>query len=153
MLIVPRRKKKAEARELSGIDSSSEEERFEISNPIIPYNAKENLKQTFQRSISLFKKVFDERDEILLVTDVLTTSNNHFLQRKLNCTPIVRHTLQLEVQFFMVKLIPRNKLLRIPNSEYTGAKKTFKLHRITFILKLFIGTVRLLSRRLKKKIF
>ncbi|MED3561504.1 DUF3885 domain-containing protein [Bacillus xiapuensis] len=56
--------------------------RFEISNPIIPHYAKENFKQTFQRSISLFKKVFDERDEILLVTDVLTTSNNHFLQRK-----------------------------------------------------------------------
>ncbi|WP_045521067.1 DUF3885 domain-containing protein [Neobacillus niacini] len=56
--------------------------RFEISNPIIPHYAIENLKQTFQRSITLFKKVFDERDEILLVTDVLTTRNNHFLQRK-----------------------------------------------------------------------
>ncbi|MEH7115986.1 DUF3885 domain-containing protein [Neobacillus vireti] len=56
--------------------------RFEISNPIIPYYAKENLKQTFQRSITLFKKVFDERDEILMVTDVVTTQNNNFLQRK-----------------------------------------------------------------------
>ncbi|MFP5115208.1 DUF3885 domain-containing protein [Bacillaceae bacterium C204] len=56
--------------------------RFEISNPIKPHYSKENLQQTFQRSITLFKKVFNERDEILLVTDVLTTRNNHFLQRK-----------------------------------------------------------------------
>ena len=56
--------------------------RFEISNPFIPFCAKENLQQTFHRSISLFKKVFEEKDEILLVTDVLTTSNNHFLQMK-----------------------------------------------------------------------
>ncbi|WHY88150.1 DUF3885 domain-containing protein [Neobacillus novalis] len=56
--------------------------RFEISNPMIPSYAKENLKQTFHRSISLFKKVFEERDEILLVTDVLTTSYNHILRKK-----------------------------------------------------------------------
>lgn len=56
--------------------------RFEISNPMIPFYAKENLKQTFHRSISLFKEVFEERDEILLVTDVLTTSCNHFLRNK-----------------------------------------------------------------------
>lgn len=56
--------------------------RFEISNPKIPRNVKENMKQTFQRSITLFNKVFDERDEILLVTDVRTSSNNHFLQKK-----------------------------------------------------------------------
>jgi hypothetical protein len=56
--------------------------RFEISHPMIPLYAKGNLKQTFLRSISLFKKVFEEKDEILFVTDVLTTSNNHFLQRK-----------------------------------------------------------------------
>jgi hypothetical protein len=56
--------------------------RFEISHPTIPHYSKENLKQTFQRSISLFKKVFEEKDEILFVTDVVTTSNNHFLQKK-----------------------------------------------------------------------
>lgn len=56
--------------------------RFEISNPMIPHNAKEYLIQPFQRSISLFKKVFEEKDEILFVTDVLTSSNNHFLQKK-----------------------------------------------------------------------
>ncbi|MEH7096936.1 DUF3885 domain-containing protein [Neobacillus vireti] len=56
--------------------------RFEISNPVIPTWARENLKQTFHRSISLFKKVFEQKDEILLVTDVLTTRNNQFLQMK-----------------------------------------------------------------------
>jgi Domain of unknown function (DUF3885) len=56
--------------------------RFEISNPMFPHYVKENLKQAFQRSISLFKNVFEEEDEILFVTDVLTTSKNHFLERK-----------------------------------------------------------------------
>ncbi|PGV53450.1 DUF3885 domain-containing protein [Bacillus sp. AFS037270] len=56
--------------------------RFEISNPLFPNDSKESWDQTFQRSISLFRKVFEERDVNLLVTDVLTTSDNHFLRRK-----------------------------------------------------------------------
>lgn len=56
--------------------------RFEISNPSIPIFAKENLHQTFYRTITLFEKIVDDEDEILLVTDVHTNKNNHFLDRK-----------------------------------------------------------------------
>ncbi|KMY51598.1 DUF3885 domain-containing protein [Peribacillus loiseleuriae] len=56
--------------------------RFEISHPRIPHYEKENLEQTFQRAITLFNKVFGEKDEILFVTDVHSTSNDLFLQRK-----------------------------------------------------------------------
>lgn len=55
--------------------------RFEVSHPWMPYYEKENLKQIFQRAITLFNKVFSEEDEILFVTDVHCTSSDLFLQR------------------------------------------------------------------------
>lgn len=56
--------------------------RFNIAAPMIPFYEKENLLQTFHRAIALFKEVFDEKDEILLLTDVNTTSRDLFLQRR-----------------------------------------------------------------------
>lgn len=56
--------------------------RFEIANPVIPYGHPDDLKQAFHRSIVLFDEVFDAEDEILLVTEVTTPSNNRYLQQK-----------------------------------------------------------------------
>ncbi|WP_342433517.1 DUF3885 domain-containing protein [Neobacillus sp. FSL H8-0543] len=56
--------------------------RFEIAPPMIPYYEKEYLQQTFDRAIALFKKVFDDNDEMLLVADVKTTCRDLFLQRR-----------------------------------------------------------------------
>ena len=56
--------------------------RFEISDPEIGFNRPDFMVQTFHRATTLFKEVFAEMDEILLVTDVLTKSDNTFLQHK-----------------------------------------------------------------------
>lgn len=55
--------------------------RFEISPPF-PHSEKELIEQAFDRSIFLFKKVFEENDDILLVTDVKTGRNDNYLQRR-----------------------------------------------------------------------
>lgn len=55
--------------------------RFEISPPF-PDDEKQKFKQTFERAITLFNKVFGENDHILLVTDVHSTRRDNFLQRK-----------------------------------------------------------------------
>ncbi|MFP7159381.1 hypothetical protein SFC34_26345 [Priestia aryabhattai] len=55
---------------------------FEISDPLILYYEKKHLKQAFHQSITLFDKVFGEEDEIIFVTDVHSTSDNLFLQRR-----------------------------------------------------------------------
>ena len=56
--------------------------RFEISNPSIPFSEKENLLQIFNRTTTLFEKIFDIEDEILFVTDVHANKNNPFLHKK-----------------------------------------------------------------------
>lgn len=56
--------------------------RFEIANPGIPYGHPDDLKQAFYRSIVLFDEVFGTKDELLVVTDVTTSSNNRYLQQK-----------------------------------------------------------------------
>lgn len=56
--------------------------RFEISNPSIPFSKQENLLQIFNRTTTLFEKIFDDEDEILFVTDVHTSKNNPFLYKK-----------------------------------------------------------------------
>jgi hypothetical protein len=56
--------------------------RFEIGEPGIPFYEKANLQQTFERAITLFKKVFADSDEMLLVTDVTSTSEDIFLQKR-----------------------------------------------------------------------
>ncbi|WP_394188749.1 DUF3885 domain-containing protein [Paenisporosarcina quisquiliarum] len=56
--------------------------RFEISNPFIAFSEKENLLQIFNRTTTLFEKIFDDEDEILFITDVHTSKNNPFLHKK-----------------------------------------------------------------------
>jgi hypothetical protein len=56
--------------------------RFEISAPWVSYYEKEHLKQAFDRAITLFKQVFADSDEMLLVTDVTSTREDLFLQRR-----------------------------------------------------------------------
>ncbi|ARJ37885.1 DUF3885 domain-containing protein [Sporosarcina sp. P16a] len=53
--------------------------RFEISASIA-FDEPDFLKQAFHRSSTLFEAVFEDEDEIILVTDVHTT--NHFLRKK-----------------------------------------------------------------------
>ncbi|GIN90023.1 hypothetical protein J22TS1_10740 [Siminovitchia terrae] len=56
--------------------------RFEISKPGRPHFEKDNLKQIFHRTNTLFDKVFGEEDELLFVTDVYTAKHSPLLQRK-----------------------------------------------------------------------
>jgi len=46
--------------------------RFEISDPLISSYEKDCLNQAFHRSITLFHRVFEEGDEILFITDVMS---------------------------------------------------------------------------------
>lgn len=56
--------------------------RFEISPPIRSNNEKEFFEQAFNRSITLFKKVFESSDEILLVTNVNTITKDLYIQKR-----------------------------------------------------------------------
>lgn len=55
--------------------------RFEISPPF-QIDEKQKFKQTFQRAITLFNKVFGVNDHILLVTDVHSIIWDNSLQKK-----------------------------------------------------------------------
>lgn len=57
--------------------------RFEIANPDIrEHEDKRNLQQIAERSTSIFNQVFQEEDEILLVTDIQCEKNDSFLQER-----------------------------------------------------------------------
>ena len=56
--------------------------RFEISMPFMEHDDKNNLQQILERSTSIFDNVFQETDEILLITDILCGNSNTFLQKR-----------------------------------------------------------------------
>lgn len=56
--------------------------RFQISIPGVEHEEKSNLQQIRERSICIFNKVFNEMDEILLVTDIQCEKNNTYLQKR-----------------------------------------------------------------------
>lgn len=56
--------------------------RFEIANPYLSFEADTNLKQIQDRSRNLFNHIFDESDELLLVTNVYCEKNGNILGRK-----------------------------------------------------------------------
>ena len=57
--------------------------RFEISMPWVEHEDKSNLQQIKERSTGIFNQVFQDEDEILLITDIHCEKNNTFLQRDL----------------------------------------------------------------------
>jgi hypothetical protein len=56
--------------------------RFEISPPTLSNNEKEFFEQAFNRSITLFKKVFEGADEIFFVTNVNTVKKDLYIQKR-----------------------------------------------------------------------
>ena len=56
--------------------------RFEVATPEVSFYENKNLQLAFDRAITLFKKVFAEGDEMLLVTDVNTTCEDLYLQSR-----------------------------------------------------------------------
>lgn len=56
--------------------------RFEISDPQIATDDPAVMQQAFHRATTLFNQVFEPEDNLLLVTDVATKANNHFLHKK-----------------------------------------------------------------------
>ncbi|RAZ81361.1 DUF3885 domain-containing protein [Planococcus halotolerans] len=56
--------------------------RFEISNPKLSYTEPGYLTQAFERATALFGAAFDEDDEILFVTDLITWRNTSFIRKK-----------------------------------------------------------------------
>ena len=56
--------------------------RFEIADPKRSYEEPNFLAQAFERSKALFDAAFNEEDEILLVTDLITWRNNSFIRKK-----------------------------------------------------------------------
>lgn len=56
--------------------------RFEIALPSVSYETKEYFQIALDRAQALFNQVFEEQDEILLVTDIHTEKDKTFLQRK-----------------------------------------------------------------------
>ncbi|EIM07071.1 hypothetical protein A1A1_07844 [Planococcus antarcticus DSM 14505] len=56
--------------------------RFEISDPQIAYDNSAVMQQAFYRSKTLFNEVFEPEDDLFLVTDILTKSENNFLHKK-----------------------------------------------------------------------
>ncbi|QHJ69938.1 DUF3885 domain-containing protein [Planococcus halotolerans] len=56
--------------------------RFEISNPKLSYAEPGYLAQAFERATALFDAAFNEDDEILFVTDLITGRNNSFIRKK-----------------------------------------------------------------------
>ncbi|MFE8697394.1 DUF3885 domain-containing protein [Cytobacillus sp. FJAT-53684] len=56
--------------------------RFEISMPWAEHEDKNNLKQMEERMKGIFNEVFNERDEMLLITDIHCERNDTFLQNR-----------------------------------------------------------------------
>jgi hypothetical protein len=56
--------------------------RFEISHPCLSSDDPENMKQTFERAITLFHEVCEEQDELLIVTDVHAVKRDLLLQQQ-----------------------------------------------------------------------
>ena len=56
--------------------------RFEISMPGVEHEDKSNLQQIKERSTGIFNHVFQDTDEILLITDIHCEKNNTFLQKR-----------------------------------------------------------------------
>jgi hypothetical protein len=56
--------------------------RFEISMPCVKHEDKENLQQIKERINGIFNKLFDNGDEMLLITNIHCERNDNFLQRR-----------------------------------------------------------------------
>jgi|UniRef100_UPI0035B54621 hypothetical protein len=56
--------------------------RFEISIPRVEHEDKSNLQQIEERINSIFNKVFNDGDEMLLITDIHCERNDSFLQKR-----------------------------------------------------------------------
>lgn len=56
--------------------------RFEIAMSWAEHEDKNNLQQIHERSTSIFDHVFQDTDEILLITDILCEKNDTFLQKR-----------------------------------------------------------------------
>ncbi|WP_372867571.1 DUF3885 domain-containing protein [Planomicrobium okeanokoites] len=56
--------------------------RFEIADPKRSYEEPNFLAQAFERSTALFDAAFNDEDEILFVTDLITWQNNSFIRKK-----------------------------------------------------------------------
>ena len=56
--------------------------RFEISIPWAEHEDKNNLKQMEERMKGIFNEVFNDRDEMLLITDIHCERNDTFLQNR-----------------------------------------------------------------------
>ncbi len=56
--------------------------RFEISMLWVEHEDKDNLQQISERTVTIFNKVFNQEDEILLITDIHCEKNNSFLQMR-----------------------------------------------------------------------
>lgn len=56
--------------------------RFEIAIPWVEHENKNNLNQIKDRTITIFNKVFNEEDEIILVTDIHCEKYNTILQKR-----------------------------------------------------------------------
>ena len=56
--------------------------RFEIAMSWAEHEDKNNLQQIHERSTSIFDHVFQDTDEILLITDILCGKNDTFLQKR-----------------------------------------------------------------------
>lgn len=56
--------------------------RFEIADPKRFYEEPNFLAQAFERATALFDAAFNEEDEILFVTDLITCRNDSFIRKK-----------------------------------------------------------------------
>ncbi|MBM7602469.1 hypothetical protein JOC75_000439 [Metabacillus crassostreae] len=56
--------------------------RFEISMPGVEHEDENNLQQINERTTTLFKSVFNQVDEMLLITDINCEKNDSFLQKR-----------------------------------------------------------------------
>nr|WP_243507590.1 hypothetical protein [Cytobacillus oceanisediminis] len=56
--------------------------RFEISMPWVEHENKCNLQQIEERINGVFNKVFNDEDEMLLITDIHCERNDNFLQKR-----------------------------------------------------------------------
>ncbi|MFY0760579.1 DUF3885 domain-containing protein [Metabacillus dongyingensis] len=56
--------------------------RFEISIPWVEHEDKRNLRQIEERTIGIFNKVFQDGDEMLLITDIHCERSDRFLQKR-----------------------------------------------------------------------
>ncbi|WP_439108522.1 DUF3885 domain-containing protein [Alkalihalophilus lindianensis] len=56
--------------------------RFEISMPWVEHEDKDNLQQINERTVTIFNKVFNQEDEIFLITDIHCEKSETFLQKR-----------------------------------------------------------------------